>query len=61
MRRYVEMRRTLNINIEDSREIFIDSSSIFQRKYEPECVFCGKALDIERCREKLSVQIAWGS
>ncbi len=39
----IELRRTLDINIKDSLEIFIDGNYIMLRKYEPACVFCGQA------------------
>ena len=38
-----ELRRTLNIEEEDSLEIFVDGKEVILRKYEPGCVFCGNA------------------
>lgn len=42
----IELRRTLNIDIKDSLEIYVDNSSIILKKYEPACIFCGDASDI---------------
>ncbi len=39
----MELRRTLDIEKEDSVEIFVDDGSIVLRKYEPACIFCGNA------------------
>ena len=37
----IELRRTLNINIKDPLEIYVDGESIMLKKYQPACVFCG--------------------
>lgn len=42
----IELRRTLDINIKDSLEIFVDGSSIILRKYERSCIFCGNTDDL---------------
>ena len=42
----IELRRTLDIDIKDSLEIYVDNSSIILKKYEPACVFCGNASDV---------------
>ena len=39
----IELRRTLNIEIKDALEIFVDGDYIMLKKYEPACVFCGQA------------------
>ncbi|RBP42220.1 AbrB/MazE/SpoVT family DNA-binding domain-containing protein [Garciella nitratireducens] len=39
----IELRRTLDINIKDSLEIFVDGNHIILKKYEPTCIFCGQA------------------
>jgi len=41
----IELRRTLNIDIQDSLEIFVDDKQIMLKKYEPACLFCGNAMD----------------
>lgn len=42
----IELRRTLDIDIKDPLEIYVDNSSIILKKYAPACVFCGDADDI---------------
>ena len=37
----IELRRTLNIELRDPVEIYVDGQSIVLRKHEPTCVFCG--------------------
>ena len=36
----VELRRTLDIDIKDSLEIFVDGEFIMLKKYQPSCIFC---------------------
>ncbi len=48
----IELRRTLNIDIKDSIEIYVDNSSIVLKKYEPTCVFCGEANDVISYKDK---------
>lgn len=43
----IELRRNLNINIKDPVEIYVDGEFILLKKYEPTCIFCGEAKDIE--------------
>lgn len=42
----MELRRTLDIDARDSLEIFVDGGKIILKKYEPQCVFCSRAEDI---------------
>lgn len=42
----IELRRTLNIEVKDSLEIYVDGSQIILKKYEPACVFCGNVKDV---------------
>lgn len=42
----IELRRTLNIDIKDSLEIYVDGEQIILKKYEPACIFCGNARDV---------------
>lgn len=39
----IEIRRTMNIEIQDGLEIFVDNDRIILMRYQPsyECVFCG--------------------
>ncbi|MDD6310582.1 MAG: AbrB/MazE/SpoVT family DNA-binding domain-containing protein [Firmicutes bacterium] len=48
----IELRRTLNIEIKDPLEIYVDGESIMLRKYEPACIFCGKSEDVIQVRGK---------
>ena len=55
----VELRRNLNIKTDDSLEVFVDGEYTMLKKYEPACIFCGNAKDVENihgknvCRECL--------
>ena len=48
----IELRRTLDINIKDPMEIFVDDEYIILKKYTPACIFCGSATDIKRIKDK---------
>ena len=48
----VELRRNLNIKTDDSLEVFVDGEYIMLKKYEPACIFCGNAKDVENIRGK---------
>ena len=48
----IELRRTLDIEVKDSLEIYVDGSQIILKKYEPACIFCGNALDIPNAKGK---------
>lgn len=48
----IELRRTLSIGDKDSLEIYVDGEKIILRKYDPCCVFCGSASEIEQFRGK---------
>jgi transcriptional pleiotropic regulator of transition state genes len=43
----IELRRTLNIEEKDSLEIYVDGEHIILKKYEPACIFCSNAKDIQ--------------
>lgn len=42
----VELRRTLNIETDDSLEVFVEGEYIMLKKYAPACIFCGDAKDV---------------
>ena len=42
----IELRRTMNIEVKDALEIYVDGDQIVLKKYEPCCIFCGNAKDI---------------
>jgi len=48
----IELRRTLNIEIKDALEIYVDGEQIILKKYEPACVFCGDARNVENFKGK---------
>ncbi|WP_040192118.1 AbrB/MazE/SpoVT family DNA-binding domain-containing protein [Clostridium culturomicium] len=48
----IELRRTLNIDIKDPLEIFVEEDLIILKKYEPACIFCGEAANVENFRGK---------
>ncbi|MGI5840065.1 MAG: AbrB/MazE/SpoVT family DNA-binding domain-containing protein [bacterium] len=48
----IELRRTMDIEEKDALEIYVDGDKIILRKYEPACVFCGNASDVEVFRGK---------
>jgi len=48
----IELRRTLTIEERDSLEIYVDGDKIILRKYEPACIFCGNAEDVQNYRGK---------
>ena len=37
----IELRRTMNLDVRDPVEIFMEGESIVLRKYEAACLFCG--------------------
>ncbi len=59
----IELRRTLNIDIKDSLEIYVEADQIILKKYAPACIFCGSSNEITshsgknvcgECRKELS-------
>ena len=59
----IELRRTLDIEVRDEMEIFIDDGKIVLQKFEPTCLFCGSSRSLvtfcgknvcHECLEKLS-------
>ncbi|MEG6617137.1 AbrB/MazE/SpoVT family DNA-binding domain-containing protein [Peptococcaceae bacterium 1198_IL3148] len=48
----IELRRTLGIEEKDALEIYVDSEKIILKKYEPACVFCGNAADVQLFKGK---------
>lgn len=60
----IELRRTLDIEVKDALEIYVDGAQIILKKYEPACIFCGNAKDVANfkgkniCRECLAEMAA---
>ena len=48
----IELRRTVNIEVKDALEIYVDGDQIVLKKYEPSCIFCGNAKDIVHFKGK---------
>lgn len=48
----IELRRTMDVSIKDSLEIFVDGDQIVLKKYEPACAFCGNAKDVVSYKRK---------
>jgi len=52
----IELRRTLDIDLKDPLEIYVDGDSIILKKYEPACIFCGNAKDVKDIHGKIVCQ-----
>ncbi|MEW8995408.1 AbrB/MazE/SpoVT family DNA-binding domain-containing protein [Clostridium sp.] len=48
----VELRRTLDIDVKDALEIYVDGDQVILKKYEPACIFCGDARDVVNYKSK---------
>lgn len=48
----IELRRTLEIGEKDALEIYVDGEHIILKKYQPACIFCNDAKDIENYKGK---------
>jgi AbrB family transcriptional regulator, transcriptional pleiotropic regulator of transition state genes len=48
----IELRRTMGIEEKDALEIYVDSEKIILKKYEPACIFCGNAEDVQNYKGK---------
>lgn len=48
----IELRRTLQIEDSDSLEIFVEDNTIVLKKYQPACIFCGNARDMNSYKGK---------
>jgi AbrB family transcriptional regulator, transcriptional pleiotropic regulator of transition state genes len=48
----IELRRTLDVEIKDALEIFVEGNTIILKKYEPACIFCGESRDVSDYRGK---------
>lgn len=42
----IELRRSMDIEVHDELEIYIEENQVVLRKYEPTCVFCGSGLGL---------------
>ena len=48
----IELRRTLDIEVKDALEIYVEGDAIMLKKYEPSCVFCGNSENIQDFKGK---------
>ncbi len=49
----IELRRTLDIDVRDPLEIYIEGNdTIILKKYQPTCVFCGESNGIRNFKGK---------
>ncbi len=48
----IELRRTLNIDLRDPLEIYVEGQNIILSKYEETCVFCGSNKNISEYKGK---------
>lgn len=49
----IELRRTLDLQIKDSVEIYVKGEEIILKKYNPTCIFCSNAHDLQQYKGKL--------
>lgn len=48
----MELRRTLEIEEKDALEIFVDGNMVLLKKYQPACIFCGSARNVQNYKGK---------
>ncbi|OYD08965.1 AbrB/MazE/SpoVT family DNA-binding domain-containing protein [Paludifilum halophilum] len=48
----VELRRTMDIDVRDPLEIYVDGSNVILKKYSPSCLFCGQVDNVLTYRNK---------
>ena len=48
----MELRRTLEIGEKDALEIYVDGEQIILKKYQPACIFCNDAKEVENYKGK---------
>lgn len=48
----IELRRTMNIDVRDPMEIYVDGDCIILKKYNPSCIFCGSSDDLVEYKDK---------
>lgn len=48
----VELRRTHGIEEKDALEIYVDGGNIVLKKYEPACIFCNDARNVQNYKGK---------
>jgi AbrB family transcriptional regulator, transcriptional pleiotropic regulator of transition state genes len=48
----MELRTTMDIQVADALEIFVEGKTILLRKYEPGCILCGESRALVKLHEK---------
>ncbi|MFC4076976.1 AbrB/MazE/SpoVT family DNA-binding domain-containing protein [Salinithrix halophila] len=48
----VELRRTMDIDVRDPLEIYVDGSNVILKKYSPSCIFCGQVDKVTQYRNR---------
>ena len=48
----IELRRTLDIELRNPLEIYVEGDMVILKKYEPACIFCGEAKDVSDFKGK---------
>lgn len=48
----VELRRTMDIDVRDPLEIYVDGSTVILKKYSPSCIFCGSVENVLQYRSR---------
>ncbi len=49
----IEIRNVLEIQSKDALEIFVEEDKIILKKYQPCCIFCGEANEVQSFSGKL--------
>ena len=49
----IELRRTLDISVRGTLEIFVEDDKIILKKYHPACIFCSDARNVKPFMGKL--------
>ncbi len=47
-----ELRRTMDLNVRDEVEIYLDDDKVVLKKYEPACIFCAGTFNLVNYRGK---------
>lgn len=42
----IELRRTLDISVKDTMEIYVEGNTVVLKKHQPDCIFCGDTRDV---------------
>ena len=48
----IELRNKFNLSEKDPLEIYVDGTSIILKKYESNCIFCGKSEKLKEFKDK---------